>query len=105
MRRAIFAGLTPGPDRQISLITPYYWPISGCKEFLYLQGTCTKYLATWIGELTDMFPAVQNIFLDGLQPSGRIEECIGQFLPRGSALFTLYLLPSGTSKGVGIGLG
>jgi len=32
------------------------------------------------GGLTEVFPAPHDIFLEGLQPSGPIEEGIGQFV-------------------------
>jgi hypothetical protein len=42
------------------------------------------------GGLTEMFPDPHNIFLEGLQPSGPIEEGIGQFCYCAAAFWSHY---------------
>ena len=32
------------------------------------------------GVVTDMLPSLQNIFLEGLRPTGPVHEAIGQFI-------------------------
>jgi hypothetical protein len=61
-----------------------FHPFTGMKN-LYVPRILTPFIALalqgLVGErVTDVLPALENIFLEDLQPSGAVQEAIGQFV-------------------------
>ena len=59
-------------------------PFTGVKN-LYLSEEFAPHVASALQELvrgrtTEVLPVLRNIFLEGLQPSAPVQECIGQFV-------------------------
>ena len=63
-------------------------PIRRSEESLPIRRICTTYCAAFVlvlqelvgGRTTGVLPILQNIFLEGLRPSGPVQEAIGQFV-------------------------
>jgi hypothetical protein len=62
----------------------FFYPFTGVKN-LYVCKQLAQCIALALQELagdnvTDLLPALESLFLEGLQPSGSVQEAIGEFV-------------------------
>jgi hypothetical protein len=71
-------------DIEITQWLELFHPFTTVKN-LYLSEDFASRIATFLqelarGRMTEALPALQNLFVEGLQPSGRVHESIGKFV-------------------------